>query len=129
MSKSPFDYINNISTSRNSIWDDESPADWNSFMVTRGLSMYPDTILYAQVMNENAQYALPKMQYDFFRTVINNKKKRFAKWHKASKRDDIRELSEFYGLTTRRLEQYLSIMSEQDISAMAALMYKEKKKK
>lgn len=124
MAKSPFDFINNISASRTSIWDADSEKEYNAFMVNRGLSMYPDTILFSQLMNENGQYLTNQQQYDFYRHVINSKKKRFAKWHKANKRDDIGELADFYGISIRRLEKYLSIMSESDIAEMSAMMYK-----
>jgi len=129
MAKSPFDFINNISSSRTSIWDDTSDTEYNSFMVNRGLSQYPDTILYSQLINENGQYLSNKQQYDFYRLAINNKKKRFAKWHKAKKRDDISELAEFYGISVRRLEQYLELMSDSELTEVADMMYKGGKEK
>ena len=82
--KSPFDYIDNISANQNydSIWDETSEKTYNTFMINRGLSQYKDTILFSQVMNEKSEFVSPKMQYDFYRHGITYKKKRFAKWYK-----------------------------------------------
>jgi len=124
MAKSPFDFINNISSSRTSLWEESSESEYNSFMVNRGLSQFQDTILYSQLLNEHCQYLTNRQQYDFYRLAINNKKKRFAKWHKAKKRDDLSELAEFYGISVRRLEQYLELMSESELTEMTNMMYK-----
>ena len=56
-------------------------------MVNRGLSYFNDTILLANEMNY--RHNIPaRMQYDLLRT-LGRKRKRFSKWFKAEKINDL----------------------------------------
>lgn len=115
----PFDYINNVSADKNSIWDSAtSESDYNSFMINRGLSQYRDTILFAQVMNQSGQFVSKEMQYDFYRLAITNKKKRFTKWAKADKMLEIEKLALHFGINKRTMDNYVSLMNEADYSTL-----------
>lgn len=118
--KSPFDYIDNISANQNydSIWDETSEKTYNTFMINRGLSQYKDTILFSQVMNEKSEFVSPKMQYDFYRHGITYKKKRFAKWYKTDKLEHVQELSDHFGINKRVMEGYVSLMSEKEFETL-----------
>lgn len=121
----PFDFINNISTSSTSIWEDGvSDKEYTPFMINRGLSQYRDTVLFAQFMNQNGQFVSPKMQYDFYRLGIQHKKKRFAKWHKPDKLEEIEMLSRHFGINIRILENYVSLMSETDYATLIGSLEK-----
>jgi hypothetical protein len=119
MSINPFDWLNNINGSTESIWDEStSEKEYNSFMINRGLSQFRDTVLFSQMMNEKSQYISNKMQYDFYRLGITHKKKRFAKWHKPEKLQEIEMLSKHFGINIRVLENYVSLMSETDYATL-----------
>jgi hypothetical protein len=121
----PFDYINNISTSTQSIWEDGvSDKEYNAFMVNRGLSQYRDTVLFAQVMNQNGQFVSPKMQYDFYRLAVTSKKKRFAKWFKPEKTQQIEELANHFGISINTMENYVSLINETDYDQLIGALYK-----
>ena len=125
MSSNPFDWLNNISSSTESIWEEGiSDKEYNSFMINRGLSQYRDTVLFAQVMNEKSQYISPKMQYDFYRLGITHKKKRFAKWHKPDKLEEIEMLARHFGINIRVVENYVSLMSETDYATLLGSLEK-----
>lgn len=110
-----FDFVNNISTSNNSIWEDGiSDKEYNAFMANRALSQYYDTVMFAQAMNERSNIA-PKLQYDFYLTAITNKRKRFAKWHKPEKLEKATLLANHYGINIRTVENYLELLSDADI--------------
>jgi hypothetical protein len=114
MSSNPFDWLNNINGSTESIWDEStSEKDYNSFMINRGLSQFRDTVLFSQMMNEKSQYLSNKMQYDFYRLGITHKKKRFAKWHKPEKLQEIEMLSKHFGICIRVMENYVSLLSDE----------------
>ena len=125
MSSNPFDWLNNISTSDSSMWEEGvSEKEYNSFMVNRGLSQYRDTVLFAQMMNEKSQYITPKMQYDFYRLGITHKKKRFAKWHKPDKLQEIEMIAHHFGINIRQMENYVSLMSETDYATLLGSLEK-----
>ena len=98
----PFDYIKAINyTKEQMIVDDISEKDYNPFIVNRGLSMGIDTVLQANEMN--MRHGLPKrLQFDFLLNSIS-KRKRFDKWQKADKSEDLE-----YDKTD--ITSYLSLM-------------------
>ena len=85
MAISPFDFINAINlTKENLFTDPQANKDYSPWMVNKGLSYFPDTILHANEMNGN--YSIPKeWQFSYYLNTIP-KKKRFSKWAKADPR-------------------------------------------
>ena len=52
MMPSPFDYLNAINlTKENMMVDAQSEKDYVPYLINRGLSMFQDTVLYANEMN------------------------------------------------------------------------------
>lgn len=82
MSRSPFDWINSIcQDQKNGILEgDLDPKEYNSFIVNRGLSLYPDTVFFAQEMNLRGDIPA-ESQYHFLHGLVP-KKRRFSKWPK-----------------------------------------------
>lgn len=110
-----FDYVNNISSSTENLWQGElSEKEYSQFMVNRALSQYYDTVLFAQEMNQR-QNVPNKQHYDFLRFAIIHKRKRFAKWHKADVLDKVRVLAEHYKINMRTAEQYISLLNNVEL--------------
>ena len=113
---SPFDFINSISSSPdNQIMTGEmDPAEYNAFMVNRGLSLYMDTVLYADEMNMRPNI-LPALQYHFLHTLIP-KRKRWAKWPKklGGKNDGelIKVLQKHYKYSLDKCLEMVALLSE-----------------
>ncbi len=66
----PFDYTNSITyTKKNLIRDTENPElaekQYNAFLTNRGLSYFPDTIMYANDMNMRPELD-SLLQYEYF---------------------------------------------------------------
>jgi len=92
----PFEYLNAInSTKQNIMVDEASEKAYNPFMVNRGLSYFPDTILLANEMNIHHQID-SKLQFDFMLNTIR-KKKRFSKWAKADELESLEAVKECFG--------------------------------
>ena len=83
---SPFDFIKSISSTKKDIMEDEK--DYNAFMVNRGLSYFPDTVIYANEMNR-FHHLDSRLQYLFLINIVR-KRNRFSKWNKASESEDIK---------------------------------------
>ena len=50
---SPFEFLNSINHSKKDVMvDDLTEKSYNSFMVNRSLSYFPDTVGFANVMNQ-----------------------------------------------------------------------------
>ena len=114
-----FDFLNAINdTKKDLIREDPlTEKDYIPFMINRGLSYFPDTILYANEMNQHA--SVPKQwQFDFYRIGIA-KKKRFSKWHKRDQNSEELELvMREYGYSSQKAMQALEILTEDQIKEL-----------
>lgn len=121
---SPFDYINAINFTKQNLFEDpQAHKDYNAWIVNKGLSYFPDTLLYANEMNRH--YGIPKdWQFSFLLNSIT-KKKRFSKW---SKKDTISEslrlVKEYYGYSNEKAKQALSVLSEEQLAMIEQKLYK-----
>ena len=62
----PFEYSKAINITKQDIMvDDLAENDYNSFIVNRSLSYFPDTVLYANEMNRY-HFLDKKLQYEFY---------------------------------------------------------------
>ena len=110
-----FDYLNSINLTKQDIMiDDDCEKAYNSFMVNRGLSYFPDTIIIANEMNRHHQID-NKLQYQFLINMIR-KRKRFSKWAKAQKESDIDAVKEYYGYSNEKARQALTLLSPDQIT-------------
>ena len=110
-----FDYLNSINLTKQDIMvDDICEKAYNSFMVNRGLSYFPDTVVIANEMNRHHQID-NKLQYHFFINMIR-KRKRFSKWAKANKESDIDAVKEYYGYSNEKARQALTLLSPDQIT-------------
>lgn len=110
----PFDYLNSLNDKKTNLRD--SLEDYAPFIVNKGLSYYADTVLLANEMNINSHLD-PKMQYDFLFGTIS-KGKRFSKWFKPEKDDDIKFLQEALSYNRMRAEEALRLLGEEGVAQM-----------
>jgi len=114
---SPFDFINAIHYSKdNLIVDDWSEKQYNPYIINKGLSYGHDTVIPANEMNSRPH--LDKMlQFQFLINIIRPRK-RFNKWIKAEKIDDLEIVKEYYGYSTDKAKQVLPLLNSSIIDEM-----------
>jgi len=114
---SPFDYINSISHSKKDMMADETgEKEYNAWLVNRGLSYFPDTILYANDMNMMAHID-NKLQYLYLINTIRPKK-RFSKWVKKKEDGDLEAIMKCYGYNIDKAKSALSILSPDQVKTI-----------
>lgn len=121
---SPFDFINAINTTKQNLFEDpQAEKDYSAFMVNRGLSYFPDTVFYANEMNRHS--SIPKQwQFSFLLNTIS-KKKRFSKWAKKdSETKSIQLVKEYYGYSTEKAKEALSVLSPEHLTMIEEKLYK-----
>lgn len=123
----PFDFINAIHHSKeNLIVDDWSEKQYNPFIINKGLSYGHDTVIPANEMNSRPH--LDKtLQFHFLINIIRPKK-RFNKWIKAEKVDDLETVKEYYGYSTEKAKQILPLLNDSIIDEMRTRITKGGKK-
>ena len=74
-------YLTAINWSKEKLLDSDD-KDWEKkyppFIINKGLSYFPDTVMYANEMNR-LHHASKHLQFSFLLNTIRNKK-RFSKW-------------------------------------------------
>jgi hypothetical protein len=111
MMSSPFDFIKSISSTKKDIMEDEK--DYNAFMVNRGLSYFPDSVIYANEMNM-FHHLDSRLQYLFLINIVR-KRNRFSKWNKASESEDIKAIKSYYGYSNEKARDVLPLLSNENL--------------
>jgi hypothetical protein len=114
---SPFDYINSINSSKKDLMETkEDEKTYNSFMVNRGLSYFPDTIEYANAMNQ-LYHLDSKLQYQYLINIVRPRK-RFSKWSKKKKDGDLELVMRYFGYNANKAKSALSILTPDDLKTI-----------
>ena len=120
---SPFDFANSINyTKENLMVDDWSEKQYNAFIINKSLSHGIDTVVAANEMNARPHLDA-KLQYDFLQGFVR-KKKRFNKWLKAEKEENLEIIKEYFGYSNVRAQEALRILSDEDIVEIKKLLNK-----
>lgn len=121
----PFDFINAITLTKKNLFaeDPQAKSDYVPFVVNRGLSYFPDTILYANEMNRNTSIPVD-WQFSFLLNSIS-KKKRFSKWAKKdAETEDFRLVKEYFGYSDSKAQEALSVLSGDQLTMIKEKLYK-----
>ena len=110
----PFELINSISNTKKDILENEK--DYNAFMVNRGLSYFPDTVIYANEMNK-FHHLDSRLQYQFLINTIR-KRNRFSKWNKSIESDNISAIKQYYGYSNEKARDVLPLLSDENLKTI-----------
>jgi hypothetical protein len=107
---SPFDFVNAIHYSKEElIVDEETEKQYNPFIVNRALSFGSDTVLFANEMN--ARPHISKLgQFKFLCAAIRPRK-RFNKWLKAEKVENLDLVMEYFDYSAKKAQEALRILT------------------
>jgi hypothetical protein len=112
---SPFDFIKSINEKSGNLMEvsPDVERDYIPFMVNRGLSFSPDTVLYANEMNR-LPFTDRRMQYDYLYASVR-RRKRFDKWVKPEEKDEelVQSVMARYGIGRKRADEYISLLDQE----------------
>ena len=111
----PFDFINAISHTKIDLMEqDNAESQYKPYVINKGLSFYPDTVIQANEMNSRPHLDR-KMQFNFLINIIRSKK-RYSKWLKPEKLNDLEVVQEYYGYSKEKARQVLPLLSDEQIN-------------
>ena len=111
----PFDFINAISHTKIDLMEQENAeSQYKPYVINKGLSFYPDTVIQANEMNSRPHLDR-KMQFNFLINIIRSKK-RYSKWLKPEKLNDLEVVQEYYGYSKEKARQVLPLLSDEQIN-------------
>lgn len=119
---SPFDFVNAIQfTKEQLVCDEWSEKQYNAFLVNKSLSFGSDTAIQANEMNSRPHLG-KKMQFDFLINTVRARK-RFNKWIKADKIDNLEVVKTYYKYNTEKALQAMAILSSEQIQQLKDKMF------
>tara|TARA_B100000085_G_scaffold148514_1_gene135104 strand:+ start:315 stop:755 length:441 start_codon:yes stop_codon:yes gene_type:complete len=120
---SPFDFVNAIHhTKADMIVDDWSEKQYNPYIVNKALSYGADTVIAANEMNSRPHIE-KRPQFDFLKAVVRPKK-RFNKWLKPVKEEDLEVVKEWYGYNNTLAASALRILTPDQLETIKKKLMK-----
>ena len=110
----PFALISSISNTKLDILENEK--DYNAFMVNRGLSYFPDTVIYANEMNK-FHHLDSRLQFDFLINIVR-KRNRFSKWNKSIESENINAIKKYFGYSNEKARDVLPLLSNENLKTI-----------
>ena len=118
-----FDYINSITHSKDYLMTDSlSEKEYVPFLVNKGLSYFPDTILYSNEMNMRP-FIDNRLAYDYYINSVRPRK-RYSKWHKREKLDHVEVLMEYYECSYAKALDYAKVLNDEQIKIITKSLTK-----
>ena len=120
----PFDYVNSITHNKKDMMrgtenDELAEKGYQPFIVNRTLSYHQDCVYFANEINQRSHLD-NLLQYDFFINMLRPRK-RFAKWAKPTKNEDLEAVMEFFCYSRAKAEAAIAALSKEQVA-----MIKEK---
>ena len=120
---SPFVFVDAIHyTKEQLITDDWSEKQYNPFLVNKTLSFGADTVVLANEMNSRPHLE-KRLQFDFLINTVRSRK-RYNKWIKAEKIEDLEMVKQYFNYSTEKAIQALRILSAENLQNIKNLMNK-----
>ena len=112
----PFVFVKSINYDKENYPDEILRKEYAPYLTNMALSYFPDTLYDAQAMNIN-HHVLPEAQFSYYLNKVR-KRKRFSKWAKPVKHDDVNVIMEYYNVSYKRALEYLNILTDEQIKTI-----------
>ena len=115
------EYLNSINYNKEPLLNDEIwEKEYVPFVINRCLSYFPDTILHSNEVNR-LNGMDKKLQFDYLRMSLR-KRKRFSKWQKQEKSDDLELVKRYYNYSNQKAKDALRALTPEQISQIRESM-------
>jgi len=121
---SPFDILKVINETKEDIFQEpQAEKDYLPYMINRGLSYFPDTVMYANQMNLNQ--AIPKKFQFLYLLNSVSKRKRFSKWHKKdAESKSLALIKEYYNYSNDKAKIVLNLLTPEQLSCIEEKLFR-----
>ena len=115
------DYLKAINESKTPLLDSDDKT-WEKkyapFVINRCLSMFYDTIMHSNEMNESFAFSTKRMQFHYLINSIRKKKRFGGKWLSQSKAKNLDVVKEYYGYSNAKAKEALNLLSDGQIEEL-----------
>ena len=117
---SAFDFLNSINDTKKDIMTEDNENLYQPYVINRFLSGTMDTLFVANEMNCRPHLD-KRLQYDYLRSVVR-RKKRFTKWVKPEKFEELEVIKKYYGYNDAKAKEVLSLFTDNDLKELCKNM-------
>jgi len=119
-----FDFLKSVSETKEELYEYQYfEKDYPPFMINRFLSAAQDTLFFANVMSQLSH--LPKkLQYAFYLTGIDKKKRYFQYSGKGKEGKDLKVIVKYYQCSKEQGLEYLELLSKEQLKKIKELYEK-----
>jgi hypothetical protein len=112
----PFDFVKEIQYGKNDLMGDpQSEKEYVPFVVNKALSYELDCLMAANEMNQR-HHLDKKLQFGYLLNIIRARKRPFHKWIKPETSDAIDAIKTFFDCSTRKAQEHLRILSDDQVT-------------
>ena len=122
-----FDIIKDLQNGKQRLVTTENEKDYVPFMTNRAMSHHLDTVLYANDMNMS-HHIDALLQHDYYFHAIR-KVKRWAKWPKKEKDDEVLAISEYLDCSIDKAREAKRVLSDDNVKMIHKVILHERKQK
>jgi len=128
----PFEYVGSIlkdkvNLMRDTENDQLAESGYNPWLTNMSLSQHEDTVLIANLVNQN--HHLPKRaQYELLINIVRAKKREFKKWAKNTADEDLDLVCTIYECNRNVGKEYLRLLSPEQLELLKKQQQKGGKK-
>ena len=106
-------YFFNSASYKKDDFTEEEFKEYKPYVMNRMVAQYRDLIMFADEMNRATNLSNEE-QYLFYKMLIPKKKRRTL-WPTKKKNEDLEVIMEYYGVSRMKAEDYLKILSDDQI--------------
>lgn len=106
-------WLNSINQTKENLLEVEDIKTYVPYIINKSLSYHLDTILFSNEMNR-MPHIPSEAQYLFFLNSIR-KRKRYSKWVKPQKTEELEMIKKYYDLNDVKASEILPLLSKNEI--------------
>lgn len=118
------DFLKSINKTKINLFDEDPLVEdeYVPFIINRTLGYFPDTVMYANEMNQYPS-APKNLQYDYLLQTIRTRN-RFSRWLKKGRSSDLDMIQTYYGYSEQKAEQALKLLTPDQIQSIRNTTFK-----
>ena len=107
-----------IMKTKERIVNDDNENSYNSWLVNKAMSYFPDTIFYANEANRLYSSMPKQAQFDLYLAVVKPKYRQYTKWPKLEADEVIDALMELNGFSRKKASAAARVLNMSQIEAL-----------
>lgn len=117
--------MNSINWKKNDLTksDFDFEKDYSPYVINKCVANSQDTVFYSSTISRYSWIIPKKYQYLYYLHSLRPKR-RFGAWFKKGKEEDLKNIQEYYNVSERIAEEYLELLTTEQLQAIGKKLFK-----